>query len=88
MKLKEQRRTDLLSIGDANVYFVAKVSNLPLPGSEAMTTNFKMEPGGSAANVAVAYAGLGLRARLVARVRHDSNRVAILQGLEKKGRED
>ncbi len=67
-------RASVVAVGDANVDLITPVEFLPGRGGEVSTDKLNKCAGGSAANLCVALARLGLDSRLIGRVGDDSLR--------------
>ncbi len=74
-----------LVIGDANADLCATLACFPSEGDDAAITSLGIYSGGTAANVAVAYARLGGRARLLTRIGKDSFAPVALRAAEMAG---
>jgi ribokinase len=62
---------EVVVLGDVNVDVIAHFAGFPTPGRDAFATSTELHCGGSAANVAMALARLGIETLLVARVGAD-----------------
>lgn len=65
-------KASIVAVGDANVDLIAPVESLPDKGGEVSTDKLHKCAGGSAANLCVALARLGLDSRFIGRVSNDS----------------
>lgn len=74
-----------LVVGDANADVCASLECFPLEGDDAAVTSLGYSSGGTAANVAVAYARLGGASRLLTRVGKDSAASLALRAAEASG---
>jgi ribokinase len=74
---------DCLIVGDTNADLCAKLECFPLEGDDTAITGLGFHSGGTAANVAVAYARLGGSARLLSRVGNDfATKIALHAAME------
>jgi len=64
-------KVSVVAVGDANVDLVAPTKSLPSKGEEVLVDKVEMCPGGSAANLSVAVARLGVSAGFIGRVGND-----------------
>jgi len=64
-------KTSVVAIGDANVDLIAPVESFPGKGGEVSTDKLHKCAGGSAANLCVALARIGLNSRFIGRVGDD-----------------
>jgi len=64
-------KASVVAVGDANVDLIAPVESLPDRGGEVSTDKLHKCAGGSAANLCVAPARLGLGSRFIGRVGDD-----------------
>ncbi len=75
----------LTVLGNINIDFVVQTDRLPLPGETLRSqSDFKMVPGGKAANQAVAAARLGAQVTLIGRVGNDAFGPALVENLRRE----
>lgn len=74
-----------LIVGDANADLCATLGCFPAEGDDAPMTSLGIYSGGTAANVAVAFARLGGQARLLARIGQDAFAGVALRAAEEAG---
>lgn len=72
---------DVISVGNANVDFMFTVTHFPKPDEEILTKDFKIVPGGSASNFAVAMSRLGVPTGLIASIGDDALGQFIINNL-------
>lgn len=77
-------RNDIVCVGDVNMDLVASVEKLPSLGSEVMINDFQIATGGVAANIAVAFAKLGLSSAIISKIGNDYFGRKLLDGLKKE----
>lgn len=65
-------RVSIVSVGDANIDFIAPISFFPKKGGEVLIDRLERRAGGSAANLSVAVSRIGLRSGFIGRVGADS----------------
>jgi len=75
----------LVGIGAANVDLLLYVSRFPLPDQETSVTQFHMQGGGSAANVAVGVSRLGLSSGFIGNIGEDHFGDYLKKEFEKEG---
>jgi sugar/nucleoside kinase (ribokinase family) len=76
---------ELIAVGAANVDLVAEVERLPGADEEVRIKNMRIEPGGSAANVAVGVGRLGHRAGFLGQVGEDQFGQLLLESFKEEG---
>lgn len=75
----------LVTYGDVLIEVDAQVEAIPKAGRDAIVTDLRLTPGGSAANCAAVAARLGARARFLGLVGQDTFGTMLLQDLEHHG---
>ncbi|RLE83058.1 MAG: carbohydrate kinase family protein [Thermoprotei archaeon] len=73
-----------LSIGNANIDYFFVVKRMPREDEEVEAVNFYVEPGGSASNVAVALARLGMSSRILCCIGNDLEGKFLLNEFNKE----
>ena len=63
---------DVVALGDLNVDIIAHFDSYPHKGEDALAGATEIHCGGSAANTAMALAGMGISTSLISRVGPDS----------------
>jgi len=76
---------ELIAVGAANVDLVAEVERLPQADEEVQIEALRIEPGGSAANVAVGVGRLGHRAGFLGQVGEDRFGQLLMEGFREEG---
>jgi ribokinase len=76
---------EVVVLGDANVDVIAHFAKFPTPGRDAFATSTELHCGGSAANMAMALARLGVETLLVARVGADPWARTVIDSLAAAG---
>jgi ribokinase len=74
--------TDVIAIGNANVDLMSTVMHFPGPDEETLAKNFRIVPGGSASNFAVALSRLGASTGLIASIGDDAFGQLIINNLK------
>jgi len=77
-------KVSVVAVGDANVDLVAPTKSLPIKGEEVLVEKVEMCPGGSAANLSVAVARLGVSAGFIGRVGNDFFGQFLIKQFEKE----
>jgi len=77
-------KVSVVAVGDANVDLVAPTKSFPSRGEEVLVEKVEMCPGGSAANLSVAVARLGVSAGFIGRVGNDFFEQFLIKQLEKE----
>lgn len=77
-------KASIIAVGDANVDLVAPTKSLPSKGEEVLVDKVEMCPGGSAANLSVAVARLGVSAGFIGRVGNDFFGQFLIKRFEKE----
>lgn len=75
----------ILVIGSANMDFVIRTPEIPLPGETVLGTSLTLIPGGKGANQAYAAGKLGAQTAMIGAVGNDTNGQALLQSLQSVG---
>lgn len=73
---------DVIAIGNANVDLMSMVTYFPGPDEETLAKSFKVVPGGSASNFAVALSRLGVSTGLIASIGDDEFGRLIINNLK------
>ncbi len=79
------KKLDVISIGAVLLDLIGRVDRLPFAGEEAFVESLVVEPGGSAANTAVACTRLGLSAGFIGAVGRDHLGSVLRRGLVEEG---
>ncbi|KPV65146.1 MAG: putative sugar kinase [Candidatus Bathyarchaeota archaeon BA1] len=77
-------KVSVISVGDANVDLIAPIKTLPDKGEEVLIDKISKFPGGSAANLSVALARLGVSSGLIGRIGKDSFGQFLIEQLRKE----
>lgn len=77
--------SEVVALGDVNVDIIAQFDAFPVEGKDAFAYSTEFHCGGSAANAAMALAGLGIRTSLIARVGVDPWSATAVQSLSEAG---
>jgi len=77
-------KVSVVAVGDANIDLVAPTKSLPIKGEEVLVEKVEMCPGGSAANLSVAVARLGVSAGFIGRVGNDFLGQFLIKQFEKE----
>lgn len=73
---------DVIAVGNANVDLMSIVTHFPGPDEETLAKSFKIVPGGSASNFAVALSRLGVSTGLIASISDDVFGQLIINNLK------
>lgn len=79
------RPAEVITLGDVNVDIVAHFDSFPVQGQDAFAHSTQFHCGGSAANAAMALAGMGVATALISRVGVDPWASVALQSLSEAG---
>jgi ribokinase len=82
---EEKSVIDVVALGDVNVDIIAQFDRYPGKGDDALAYATEIHCGGSAANAAMALAGIGIKTSLISRVGPDSWALKALRCLEEAG---
>ena len=82
---EEKHVVDVVALGDVNVDIIAQFDRYPGKGDDALAYATEIHCGGSAANAAMALAGIGIKTSLISRVGPDSWALKALRCLEEAG---
>jgi len=77
--------SEILVVGAINMDLVIKAPRMPRTGESLLSEDFKMVPGGKAANYTVAIKKLGGKANLIAKVGNDTFGKTLIESLKKLG---
>jgi ribokinase len=81
----QERKPDIVALGDVNVDIVARFPNYPAKGENVVALSSEFHCGGSAANTAVALARMGFPVSLIARIGCDPWGSISVQTLDEAG---
>jgi ribokinase len=76
---------EVIALGDVNVDIIAQFATFPVQGKDAFAYSTEFHCGGSAANAAMALAGMGIETTLIARVGPDPWASKALHSLSEAG---
>ena len=76
---------DVILIGAAAVDLIARVDYLPKPDEIVLVKEFRVEPGGSTANIAVALSRLGVKCSFIGKVGDDEYGRLLIESFQREG---